>query len=206
MDVRYVTSALQAEHLPTFDFPEVAFVGRSNVGKSSLINAVLNHNKLARHGRTPGQTQMINFFSIAQKLILADLPGYGFSAINKDVAAQWQPLVSAYIERPQIKEFLFLVDSRRELTDEDWDLAFLLGRNLPLYILLTKSDKLSRQAVQTRIKKLREEVTAKGVEVKQIRAVSSLNKEGIDALRADLLAHMPESVPSQIVTDHHQSI
>lgn len=190
MNCKYLTSALKAEQLPQFVQPEVAFIGRSNAGKSSLINSVLNHNKLARHGRTPGQTQMINFFSIDDRLVLADLPGYGFSAINKDVAAQWQPLVSAYIERPLIREFLFLMDCRREFTDEDWDLAFLLGRNLPLYIVLTKSDKLSRQAVQARIKKVREEVQKQGVEVKEIRAVSSLKKEGIAALRDDLFAHM----------------
>lgn len=196
MDCKYVTSAAKPEQLPEFHLPEIAFIGRSNAGKSSLINAVLQHNKLARHGRTPGQTQMINFFSISQRLMLADLPGYGFSAINKDVAALWQPLVNAYIERPLICEFLFLVDCRRDLTDEDWDLAIMLGRNLPLYMVLTKSDKLSRQAVQLRVKKVREEAAAKGVDVKQIRAVSSLNKDGLAALREDLFAHMSPLGPT----------
>lgn len=192
MESKYLTSALKAEQLPHFELPEVAFIGRSNVGKSSLINGLTNQNKLARHSRTPGQTQMINFFSLANRLVLADLPGYGFSAIEKHVARLWQPLIDAYIERPNIKEFVLLIDCRRELQDEDWELAFVLGRNLPLYILLTKSDKLSRQALHERMKKLEAEVRAKGVEVRKIAAVSSLKKSGIDELRADLFQHAPE--------------
>lgn len=192
MESKYLTSALKPEQLPHFELPEVAFIGRSNVGKSSLINSLTKQNKLARHGRTPGQTQMINFFSIADRLVLADLPGYGFSAIEKDVARLWQPLINAYIERPNLKEFILLIDCRRELKEEDWELAFILGRNLPLYILLTKSDKLSRQALQERLKSLKEEMQKKGVEVRKIAAVSSLKKTGIDELREDLFQHAPD--------------
>jgi GTP-binding protein len=198
MDCRYITSALKPEQLPPFELPEIAFIGRSNSGKSSLINALLNSTKLARHGRTPGQTQMINFFSINDRLIFADLPGYGFSAIQKDVARHWQPLVDAYVARPNICEFLILIDTRRELNDEDWELLFILGRNLPLYIVLTKSDKLARQAVNARIKLLTEAVTAKGVAVKKIVAVSSLKKQGIEALRDELFTHMAEGAEQEV--------
>ncbi len=193
MESKYLTSALKPEQLPPFELPEVAFIGRSNVGKSSLINSLTNQKKLARHGRTPGQTQMINFFSIADRLVLADLPGYGFSAVEKDVAKKWQPLVNAYVERPNIKEFVLLIDCRRELQEDDWELAFILGRNLPLYVVLTKSDKLSRQAVQNRMKQLSQEMLERGVEVRKITAISSLKKAGIAELREDLLAHAPET-------------
>ncbi len=186
MDCRYITSALKPEQLPDFELPELAFIGRSNTGKSTLINSLLGHSKLARHGRTPGQTQMINFFSVAGQVILADLPGYGFSAIRKDVSDQWQPLVEAYIRRPNIRDFLFLVDCRRELNDEDWELAFLLGRNLPIYLILTKSDKLAKHELQKRVKKLEDDVREKGVAVKKIVCVSSLKKQGLDQVREDL--------------------
>ncbi len=186
MDCRYITSALKPEQLPDFELPELAFIGRSNTGKSTLINALLGHSKLARHGRTPGQTQMINFFQVAHQLILADLPGYGFSAIRRDVAEQWQPLVEAYVRRPNIRDFLFLVDCRRELNDEDWELAFILGRNVPLYVVLTKSDKVAKHELHSRIQRLQKEIEAKGIAVKKIVAVSSMKRQGLDQVREDL--------------------
>ena len=198
MDCRYITSALKPEQLPDFDQPEVAFIGRSNAGKSSLINALLGRRTLARKGRTPGQTQMINFFSVNDKMVVADLPGFGFSAIDKHVAEKWQPLVEGYVRRENIREFMFLIDCRRELTDVDDELMFLLGRQLPLYVLLTKTDKISRQALQTRAQKLNKELQAKGIEVRKIVGVSSMKQTGLEEVRADLFAWMDEAETQSI--------
>ena len=192
MESRYITSALKPEQLPDFDLPEIAFIGRSNSGKSTLLNKILGRNKLARKGSTPGQTQMINFFGLGESLIFADLPGYGFSAINKNVAEQWEPLVEGYMRRPNICEFLFLMDIRRELGDQDWFLVDLLSRNLSVYVLLTKSDKLSRQAQQIRVRELTGQMQARGIDVKKMLPVSSLKQEGIKELRDDLFAHIPK--------------
>lgn len=198
MDCRYITSAMKPEQLPDYDKPEVAFIGRSNAGKSSLINALLGRRTLARKGRTPGQTQMINFFSVNDKMVVADLPGFGFSAIDKHVAEKWQPLVEAYVRRENIREFMFLIDCRRELTDVDDELMFLLGRQLPLYVLLTKTDKISRQALQTRAQKLTKELSAKGIEVRKIVGVSSMKQTGLEEVRADLFAWMDEAETQSI--------
>lgn len=192
MDSRYITSALDPEQLPVFEQPEIAFIGRSNTGKSTLINAVLGRKNLARHGRTPGQTQMINFFGLADKLIIADLPGYGFSAIEKNRAEKWEPLIESYMRRPNIQEFLFLIDCRRDLKEDDWLLLFTLGRNLPVYVVLTKSDKISRKDLQTKVRDLQSEIQARGIELKKIHPVSSLKQEGIQQLRDDLLALIPQ--------------
>ncbi|RYZ58597.1 MAG: ribosome biogenesis GTP-binding protein YsxC [Proteobacteria bacterium] len=191
MESRYITSALKPEQLPVYDLPEVAFIGRSNSGKSTLLNKVLGRNKLARSGSTPGQTQMINFFGLGEDLIFADLPGYGFSAINKNVAEQWEPLVEGYMQRPNICEFLFLIDIRREMGDMDWYLADILSRNHSVYVLLTKSDKLSRQDQQKKVWALTAEMKARGIEVKKMLPISSLKQEGIKELREDLFAHIP---------------
>ncbi len=195
MDSRYITSALKPEQLPEYDLPEIALIGRSNSGKSTLLNNILGRRKLARKGATPGQTQMINFFGLGENLVFADLPGYGFSAINKNVAEMWEPLVEGYMRRPNICEFLFLIDIRREMVDLDWALVDLLGRNLPVYVLLTKSDKLSRQAQAKRVRELTAEMQARGVDVKKMLPVSSLKNEGIAELREDLFAHIPAPEP-----------
>lgn len=134
---------------------------------------------------------MVNFFGLAEKLIFADLPGYGFSAINKNVAAEWQPLVDAYLQRQNICEFLFLIDIRRDFNEQDWFIIDLLSRNLSVYVVLTKSDKLSRQEQVKRVKFLKDEMDKKGIDVKKLLPVSSLKSDGIKELREDIFAHIP---------------
>lgn len=191
MESRYITSALKPEQLPVYELPEVAFIGRSNSGKSTLLNQILGRKSLARKGSTPGQTQMVNFFGLGEKLIFADLPGYGFSAINKNVADNWEPLVHTYLQRPNICEFLFLIDIRRDFNDDDWYLLDLLSRNMPLYLILTKSDKLSRQEQVKRVRAVEDLLKTKQIDVKKIRTVSSLKQDGIKELREDIFAHIP---------------
>src|SRR5688500_8058281 len=125
MNTFYITSAQKAEQLPDLGgIPEIAFVGRSNCGKSSLLNVLLSHSGLARESKVPGRTQMVNFFKCEKgdrALILADLPGYGFSATGREVRSHWQALLEAYVARPSIQSFLFLIDARRVATLDDED-------------------------------------------------------------------------------------
>jgi GTP-binding protein len=187
MDSRYITSAAKPEQLPAYEQPEIAFFGRSNTGKSTLLNVLLNRRNLARQSRTPGRTQMVNFFSVNNQLILADLPGYGFSHARRDVAKNWQPLIDAYIQRPNIKEFLFLWDCRRDFTETDLSLMFFLSKQLPLRIVLTKSDKLSRSQLQSRIQRCRRELAEAGVRFHEIYQTSATKNLGFDQLRQDIL-------------------
>lgn len=190
MDARYITSAMKPEQLPVYDQPEIAFIGRSNCGKSTLLNGLMARKGLARESRTPGRTQMVNFFSLNNKLIFADLPGYGFSVAKSEVVDQWQPLMDAYFRRPNIREFLFLMDSRREADDEDLALMYMLGRQLPITLILTKADKMNNREKQQKLHKMKTLLEEKGVSFDLILAVSSLKKVGVDELRKRVMRHI----------------
>ncbi len=133
-------------------FPEIALVGRSNVGKSSLINHLLNKKKLVKTSATPGKTQLINFFSIDERLLLVDLPGYGFANAPLEAIDNWSQAIDAYLNnRPTLRLVLLLVDSRREMNTEDRALIeWAENKKIPLWVILTKTDKLSRQELETR--------------------------------------------------------
>lgn len=192
MHAVYITSAPTAQLLPRLDSPEVALIGRSNCGKSSLINALLAHTGLARVSSTPGRTQMVNFFGVNSshgKLIIADLPGYGYSAIGREVRKHWQDLMTGYLERSDIRELLFLADSRRasQLDQDDINLLRHLARMAPVSVVLTKCDKLN-QAESAKTQAAVKATLAKcGIQVKHVFAVSSLKMRGIDKLRLHLL-------------------
>ena len=183
MESTYITSALKPEQLPDFDLPEIAFFGRSNTGKSTLLNVLLNRKSLARKSRTPGRTQMVNFFDLDGKLIFADLPGFGFSKAPKSQAQHWQGLVDAYVKRSNIKEFLFLTDARRDLADLDFEIMFHLGRQIPIQVILTKSDKLSKSQQKVRLEKTRASLEEKGIYFNDLYLVSSLKRTGLAPLQ-----------------------
>ncbi|MCX6127253.1 MAG: ribosome biogenesis GTP-binding protein YihA/YsxC [Proteobacteria bacterium] len=186
MKTIYLTSAARADQLPKTILPEFAFFGRSNVGKSSLLNALLSHTGLARTSRTPGRTQMANFFVVNDAWQFADLPGYGFSKTpNKDTAA-WQELMDAYIARPQIKRMLFLWDPRRELDKVDYGLLAALSDHAPVIFVMTKCDKLNRSETQTKTQFFTSALTSRGIRLDAVFAVSSLKKIGIVDLREHL--------------------
>ncbi len=141
----FLTGAVSSKQYPKEPFPEFAFVGRSNVGKSSLIRSLLNRKKLVRISSTPGKTREINFFRINEKLMFADLPGYGFARVTPALQKQWKKMIEEYlIHREPLMAIVFIVDIRRKPTELDLTLKEWLedlGRN---YILvITKSDKLS---------------------------------------------------------------
>jgi GTP-binding protein len=152
MQVDFIKSALHESHYPPGDKPEVAFAGRSNVGKSSLINALVNRKKLAKTSATPGRTQTINFFSVDNRFYMVDLPGYGYAAVAREVKKTWGKMIETYLrKRTNLKAVVVILDIRRDPSSGDMDLMRWLkeyGRR-PI-LVLTKADKLSRHQAFSR--------------------------------------------------------
>ncbi len=138
---------------PESSLPEIAFAGRSNVGKSSLLNALVRRKSFARVSRTPGRTREINFFRVNNAFVLVDLPGYGYARISKEQKAEWKPLIEAYLRRTsQLRGIVLLLDIRREPSDDDRAmLNFLAELEVPTIVALTKTDKLSKLAARERV-------------------------------------------------------
>jgi GTP-binding protein len=141
---------------PDSTLPEVAFAGRSNVGKSSLINRLVNRKKLARVSNTPGRTREINFFRVNGDFVLVDLPGYGYARISKDTRAAWRPLIEGYLRGSrQLRGIVQLLDARHDPTRDDLQmLEFLADLEVPTIIAATKIDKLPRARVAERVREL----------------------------------------------------
>lgn len=137
---------------PPSDLPEIAFAGRSNVGKSSLLNTLVRRKSFARVSRTPGRTREINFFRVNNGFVLVDLPGYGYARISKEKKSEWRPMIEAYLRRTgQLRGIVLLLDIRREPTDDDRAmLDFLADVEVPTIVALTKTDKLTKSAAQAR--------------------------------------------------------
>jgi GTP-binding protein len=142
----FVVSAGKSEQFPRGSWPEVAFAGRSNVGKSSFINRLLGQRKLARTSSTPGRTRTLNFYHINERFFLVDLPGYGYAKVSRTVQEGWWALVEAYlVGRASLRGVIHLVDARHPPTETDRDLrTFLAAVGLPSLIVLTKADKIGR--------------------------------------------------------------
>ncbi len=142
----FVTSAVKPSHYPPPEYPEIAFAGRSNVGKSSLINKLVNRRHLVKTSNTPGRTQLINFFRVNDNLTFVDLPGYGYARVPLAVKKQWGPMIETYLtSRPTLMGVLLIVDIRRVPGNEDLDLVRWLDyHQRPFRIVVTKVDKLSR--------------------------------------------------------------
>lgn len=166
---------------PENDLPEIAFAGRSNVGKSSLINRLLGRRAVARVSRTPGRTRAINFFRVNDLFVLADLPGYGYARISKERKAVWGPLIEGYLSgSPNLRGVVQLVDIRHEPTPDDLAMLELLARlRLPTVVVLTKADKLSRAAAMARHGEI---ATALGLAEEQIIPFSAETGTGRDEL------------------------
>ena len=147
LSAEFVISAPGLKQCPIDSKPQIAFVGRSNVGKSSLINAVLNRKHLVKTSATPGKTQLINFFIINSQFYFVDLPGYGFARAPKNVVDTWAPMLEEYLrETPQLRAVVVLLDMRREPDERDARLvAWLDHYSIPAIYTLTKADKLNRQ-------------------------------------------------------------
>ncbi len=155
----FLTSAVNAAGYPNHGLPEVALVGRSNVGKSSLINALVNRRKFARVSNQPGRTQTINFYRV-DTLCLVDLPGYGFARVPESVRLRWQPMIEGYLtERPNLTGVIHLVDIRHGPTQDDRQMhAWLRAMDMPYFLVATKVDKINRGRHQRQAKAIREEL------------------------------------------------
>ena len=161
--------------------PEIAMVGRSNVGKSSLINFICNNRKLARVAQTPGKTKLVNMFHINDSFYLVDLPGYGYAEAAKGKIKAWSALIDSYLESTEsLKEIFHLIDSRHLPTEDDKQMVrYMIHYNIPFCHIATKCDKLSRAQLN---KNIREIAAALGVPPTSIIPVSSEKNIGIDAL------------------------
>ncbi len=146
LSAEFVKSATKPSEYPPGNLPEVAIAGKSNVGKSSLINTVLNRKNLAKTSSSPGRTQVINFFRVNDNLSLVDLPGYGFAKVPLEVRKAWKPMVETYLQtREAIRLVVLILDSRRGLSPDDSTLLDWLDyHGIPSLIVLTKADKLSQ--------------------------------------------------------------
>ena len=152
MDVSFIKSAFKEEHYPPSDLPEIAFAGKSNVGKSSLLNVLVNRRKMARTSSTPGRTQALNFFTLGEEMYLVDLPGYGFARVPLAVKKSWGEMVGNYLKlRSNLKAVIVILDIRRDLSSGDRDLLnWLKQYNIEAIIVLTKVDKLSKNKAEAR--------------------------------------------------------
>ena len=166
---------------PPADLPEIAFAGRSNVGKSSLLNRLLRRKAFARVSNTPGRTREINFFKVNETFVLADLPGYGYARISKARKAEWQPLIEGYLaDSSMVWGVVLLLDVRHDPTEDDLlMLDFLANLGVPTIIAVTKVDKLRKAEVTARIADLAHRL---GLDVEQIVPFSSKTGEGRDEL------------------------
>lgn len=178
------------EHLPEANVPEVAFAGRSNVGKSSLINAITGRNKLARASTEPGRTRELNFFRVGDKLRLVDMPGYGFAKAPKAEIGRWTALVRDYLRgRPALKRVILLIDARHGLKPADIEVMQALDLAAVTYqIVLTKADKLKPSELADIDAGVRTAISKRPAAHPLVIATSAETGAGIDVLRAEIAA------------------
>ena len=186
----FMLSVASIEQLPATDLPEVAFVGRSNVGKSTLINALTNHKQLARTSNTPGRTQQINLFDLGGRLILADLPGYGFAKAPKPTVDSWHRLIRTYLKgRPTLRIVCVLIDARHGIkaVDDDY-MKHLADAAVAFRVVLTKADLVRPSALAGLLQDVRAALKHKvGAHPDPI-ATSAKDQAGMAELRAELTA------------------
>ncbi len=195
-ECRFLRGVAELEQLPDYGLPEVAFAGRSNVGKSSLINALTGRRVLARTSNTPGRTQEINFFDLGGRLMLVDLPGYGYARAPRDKVRRWTGLVRAYLRgRPVLRRACVLVDARHGLKDSDREVMTMLGEAAVAFqVVLTKCDKIKPAALAALLEATQAELARRAAAHPEIVATSAQTGAGIPELRAQLAPLAEETV------------
>ncbi|EOA6574574.1 ribosome biogenesis GTP-binding protein YihA/YsxC [Vibrio cholerae] len=186
-NTHFITSAPDIRHLPEDEGIEIAFAGRSNAGKSSSLNRLTNQKNLAKTSKTPGRTQLINLFKVADGCHIVDLPGYGFAQVPLEMKLKWQRALGEYLQKRQsLKGLVVLMDIRHPMKDLDQQLIiWAVECGIPVQVMLTKADKLKSGARKAQVLKVREEAKTFGGDV-AVDAFSSLSGIGVDTLRAKL--------------------
>ena len=186
----FIWGATTAESLPPEKLNEVAFVGRSNAGKSSLVNALTGRKSLARVSQTPGATRQINFFNLADRLMLVDLPGYGFAKRSKTEAEAWQEMIFSYLRRRgRLRRVALLIDARRGVMDSDIQVMALLDQAAVSYgLVLTKADELKPAERDSALEKATTEAARHTAALAEVQLTSALTGDGLSALRTHLAA------------------
>ena len=178
INAKFIISAEKLSQCPHFDLPEYPLLGRSNVGKSSFINGLANHKKLAKTSNTPGKTRLINFFDFSNLFTIADLPGYGYAKVSREAQNRWQKYLEEYLlKREQIKCLIQLIDGRHEIQKNDFQMReWVKAYNLPVITVLTKMDYVPKSKTLNVIKKVEKDL---GGTVLPFSAVDSRYNEGI---------------------------
>ncbi len=182
----FIKGVVGMEHLPSDDRVEFCFAGRSNVGKSSLINAITNRKNLARTSSTPGRTQEINFFSIGDAHYMVDLPGYGFAKAPVETVKKWQRLLKQYLKgRVNLRRVFLLIDSRHGAKDVDAQIMTLLGQAaVSFQVVMTKADKVGKSELQNSLQVTRDVLQKHPAAFPELLVISSEKREGISELKA----------------------
>ncbi|MDP3873840.1 MAG: ribosome biogenesis GTP-binding protein YihA/YsxC [Pseudomonadota bacterium] len=194
-------SVAKPSGLPAPAGPEIAFAGRSNAGKSSAINTLVGHTRLAFVSKTPGRTQLINYFTLVRGGFLVDLPGYGYAQVPIEVRKAWAGLIERYLkERESLAGLVLIMDARHPLTPLDWNMIeWFSVSGKPMHVLLTKADKLTRSAQAATLADVRRQLSGMGEQV-SVQLFSSLKKTGVEEAEAAvspwLAAHLPEQASS----------
>jgi GTP-binding protein len=194
-------SVAKPSGLPAPAGPEIAFAGRSNAGKSSAINTLVGHTRLAFVSKTPGRTQLINYFTLVRGGFLVDLPGYGYAQVPIEVRKAWAGLIERYLkERESLAGLVLIMDARHPLTPLDWNMIeWFSVSGKPMHVLLTKADKLTRSAQAATLADVRRQLSGMGEQV-SVQLFSSLKKTGVEEAEAAvspwLAAHLPGQASS----------
>ncbi|WP_034943105.1 ribosome biogenesis GTP-binding protein YihA/YsxC [Erwinia oleae] len=198
----FVTSAPDIRHLPSDTGIEVAFAGRSNAGKSSALNTLTNQKSLARTSKTPGRTQLINLFQIAEGYRVVDLPGYGYAEVPEEIKLKWQRALGEYLQMRQcLKGLVVLMDIRHPMKDLDQQMIqWAVQSAIPVLVLLTKADKLASGARKTQLNKVREMAKTFAGDI-QVEMFSSLKKIGVEKLSQKLDSWFSEIPPAESEAD-----
>lgn len=197
-------SVAKPSGLPAPAGPEIAFAGRSNAGKSSAINTLVGHTRLAFVSKTPGRTQLINYFTLVRGGFLVDLPGYGYAQVPIEVRKAWAGLIERYLkERESLAGLVLIMDARHPLTPLDWNMIeWFSVSGKPMHVLLTKADKLTRSAQAATLADVRRQLSGMGDQV-SVQLFSSLKKTGVEEAEAAvspwLAAHLPDQASSSPV-------
>ena len=178
--------------LPHNELPEVAFAGKSNVGKSSMLNALINRKSLARTSSTPGKTQTINYYNVNHELYLVDLPGYGYAKVSQATKEKWGKMIEKYLRKsPTLKAVFLLIDIRHEPGNNDVEMyRWIEANGFKPVIIATKLDKIARSQVQKQTGLIRRTLGAKGA---VIIPFSALNKQGVDEIWDEIRKHIEET-------------